>query len=452
MRSGIRILLRIDSVTAIAYINKYGGCRSDVNLNVAREIWCWCEERNILLYSTYINTKDNYEADAASRLSTDSTDFTLDIQSYEKIVATFGQPQIDLFASWNRHCGGSFMEYTGMETSFTSNHVTSSCCNFGSGLSLSSEIRSILQASCSQSTWKQYESVYKSYQKFCVSLNQNPMLPNINLVLQYLNYLYKDGKGYVSINAARSALSTLLGSVDGTTIGSHPLVTRFLKGISRLRPPSCKYSITWDPQIVLDYISKLESNDMLSLRALSVKLVSLILLCTGQRVQTLANIKISEIQAESSVVFILVESRLKTSKPGKGLTIRLPRFDDVNICVVNCLQVYLQRTSAIRKSQHLFIQSVAPFEKASSQTISKWASEMLKLAGINTNMFTAHSYRHAATSKAAGLGVSLDSIYKAAGWTNRSNVFRKFYNRPLCNNLEFAQRVFDGKCTEGSDK
>ncbi|ODM86536.1 hypothetical protein Ocin01_20146, partial [Orchesella cincta] len=87
---------------------------------------------------------------------------------------------------------------------------------------------------------------------------------------------------------------------------------------------------------------------------------------------------------------------------------------------------YLQRTSAIRKSQHLFIQSVAPFEKASSQTISKWASEMLKLAGINTNMFTAHSYRHAATSKAAGLGVSLDSIYKAAGWTNRSNVFRKF--------------------------
>lgn len=93
------ILVRLDSTTALCYINRLGGCRSDSNHKVAECIWKWCEERNIWLSATYINTHANYLADSASREKLDDNDFYLDSASFLKIVQNFGDPAIDLFAS-----------------------------------------------------------------------------------------------------------------------------------------------------------------------------------------------------------------------------------------------------------------------------------------------------------------------------------------------------------------
>lgn len=95
----ISILVRVDSTTAIAYVNKFGGCRSLVNLKVAKMIWKWCEEKEIFIYCTYINTKLNFHADKASREIVDKTDFALDISSFESICQILGTPDIDMFAT-----------------------------------------------------------------------------------------------------------------------------------------------------------------------------------------------------------------------------------------------------------------------------------------------------------------------------------------------------------------
>lgn len=94
-----QILVRCDSTTAICYINKHGGCRSEANHKLAKEIWKWCEEREIWLFASYINTKDNVDADKASRVSLDDNDFSLDNVSYKNIIKAFGIPEIDLFAT-----------------------------------------------------------------------------------------------------------------------------------------------------------------------------------------------------------------------------------------------------------------------------------------------------------------------------------------------------------------
>lgn len=98
-KENIYVHLRVDSSNAMAYINRFGGCRSPEQHKVAKELWQWCEARNILIRATYINTKDNFVADALSPQEHDSSDFMLNKDYYGRICAKFGCPQVDLFAS-----------------------------------------------------------------------------------------------------------------------------------------------------------------------------------------------------------------------------------------------------------------------------------------------------------------------------------------------------------------
>lgn len=98
-KSDIRILLRVDNTTAIAYVNKMGGIQYP-NLNsVARQIWQWCEARNIWIWATYIKSSENIEADKQSRVKNIDTEWSLNSHAFSKITKTFGFPDIDLFAS-----------------------------------------------------------------------------------------------------------------------------------------------------------------------------------------------------------------------------------------------------------------------------------------------------------------------------------------------------------------
>ena len=54
--------------------------------------------------------------------------------------------------------------------------------------------------------------------------------PSLADVIQFLTTLFEKNLSYSSLNTARSALSTII-TVDGMSIGNHPLVVRFLKGV-----------------------------------------------------------------------------------------------------------------------------------------------------------------------------------------------------------------------------
>lgn len=97
--SDSRILLRVDNTTAVAYINKYGGCRSSRCQQIAKKIWQWCEERNIFVFASYVNTLDNKEADKLSRDNHVELDFMLSKTRFNEICSIFGRPLVDLFAS-----------------------------------------------------------------------------------------------------------------------------------------------------------------------------------------------------------------------------------------------------------------------------------------------------------------------------------------------------------------
>lgn len=53
------ILLRIDDTTAISYINRMGGIQIRKLSKLAKDIWKWCEQRNLWIFASYIRSEDN---------------------------------------------------------------------------------------------------------------------------------------------------------------------------------------------------------------------------------------------------------------------------------------------------------------------------------------------------------------------------------------------------------
>lgn len=99
------LLLRIDNTTAISYINRMGGIQYPKLNLIARQIWNFCETRNLWIFSSYIASKENIDADSASRANNIDTEWELAQWAFNIITEKFGEVEIDLFAtSSNRKC------------------------------------------------------------------------------------------------------------------------------------------------------------------------------------------------------------------------------------------------------------------------------------------------------------------------------------------------------------
>lgn len=296
----------------------------------------------------------------------------------------------------------------------------------------------ILISSLAENTIKQYNSTYKKWWEFCGGndvFNAEP-----NKIMEFLNAEFEKGSNYNTLNQHRSAINTLLQSTDD------PSITRFMKGVFRLRPVFPRYNETWDPNPVLDYFESLVPLNTLPLEKLTYKLVILLALTTSQRVQTLTKIKLSNIKYFKEKIEINIPDIIKTSGPRKCQPkIVLPYFSErPNICVASTLKFYIGYTKTLRKNNdQLLITIKKPHHQATAQTISKWIKKGLTLGGVDTHVFKAHSTRHASTSAAFRGGLNIETIRRTAGWSDRSNVFVTFYNRPISEDLDFAKTLIN---------
>ena len=98
---------------------------------------------------------------------------------------------------------------------------------------------------------------------------------------------------------------------------------------------------------------------------------------------------------------------------------------------MHTLLYYLEKTVDIRKSQYVLV-SYCTYSKVTSSTVARWLKEVLRLSGIDCNLFKAHSYRGAAASAAFLSGCSLNEILKTADWSSVRN-FKKYYLRDSVN-------------------
>ena len=251
--------------------------------------------------------------------------------------------------------------------------------------------------------------------------------------------------GYSALNTAHSALSSYIVCTNGLDFGSHPLTRRFMKGVFETRPSLPRYSATWDIQVVLKYLGKMHPSYELHLKELTLKVVMLLALLSGQRHQTLHALKTSCMKLTPDKCVFVVDSLLKTSKPGRhlGHLEFLAYTPDPSLCVVSYLSQYVRRTQPLRQNcDQLLLSYQKPHNPVHADTVSRWIKVTLAYAGINTEVFAAHSTRSASTSAASTKKVPLDITMKSAGWYSDLN-FQKFYHLPILTDLNYGNELLD---------
>ena len=97
---GSHILLQIDNVTAVAYINKMGGTKAERCREVAQSIWHWALAHGVWLTAEYLPGEQNNQADRLSRKLDDNLEWQLKPKIFQAICEQLQvHPDIDLFAS-----------------------------------------------------------------------------------------------------------------------------------------------------------------------------------------------------------------------------------------------------------------------------------------------------------------------------------------------------------------
>ncbi|XP_043472731.1 uncharacterized protein LOC122505285 [Leptopilina heterotoma] len=306
----------------------------------------------------------------------------------------------------------------------------------------SEEAADVLLASISEGTLKQYEKPIESWWYYTQEHRLQIHECSTSSALDFFTEIFHSGISYSTLNIYRAAISLL----TANQLGKDNIVSRYFKGVSSINPPKPKYEETWDPQVVLTYLQSLGENEKLSLEMITKKLATILALISAQRVQTLAAIELNNINTGVEPIQIKITSRIKTTGRNRFQPIlEVPTFPDNKVlCAATILKKYIEKTREIRavsKEEKLFLTYKKPHHAATTQSISRWIKDVLNESGIDTETFSTHSTRHAATSAAARRGVNLETIRKAAGWTPKSSVFAKFYNRPITKKSIFSEAI-----------
>ena len=126
-------------------------------------------------------------------------------------------------------------------------------------------------------------------------------------------------------------------------------MSRLIRGIFKKKPQLPRYSCTYNPDKVLNFISDLPSDSSLMLEELTKKLVILLCLLSASRVQTIAKINIDYIHLGDEEVTIYIPSLLKSTKPSfHQQPILLTHYaPNPKLSITSCLTEYLERTKNI---------------------------------------------------------------------------------------------------------
>ena len=265
--------------------------------------------------------------------------------------------------------------------------------------------------------------------------------PPAKEVVEFLCDLHIKKYTYNQICMARSAVSSVVSPGSSLSIGNHPLVKRYMKGLFELEPQFPKYSLVWDLSILLRYMRMLDDPANLPLGLLGKKLAIMIcILAGGQRCQTIHAINVPDIRIVNGTCYIPFYTKLKQTKRGRHLApLEFKVYGNPKLCVITNLTEYLKKTQAVRTDGALFISYQKPHRRVSKDTISRWVKEMMVSAGINTE-FVTHSSRSAASSYADLKGVSLKDICRACGWSS-ARTFATHYRKEVVEETNMAEAL-----------
>ena len=272
--------------------------------------------------------------------------------------------------------------------------------------------KSILTASIRNSTRQKYGGYIKQWKAYCCENDIREV--SATNVVNFLTMLFEKNNSYSAIKTAKSAISHTVCLPPYSSMGDHPLIIKFMKGVFNLRPPKTKTGFIWDVSILFDVFRRADKNEKLSFYDLTCKTLCLLLLLNGARINTVFNFHVDEIIINEIGVTITPSNVLKhLTQNRRDDVFKYSAFlNNLKLCVVQALTTYLEQRNKLVSDdvKKLFITTKRPFRAASANTLRRCAKNTLTKAGIFN--FSAHSCRSASTSKAVALNLDLEEVLK----------------------------------------
>ena len=303
------------------------------------------------------------------------------------------------------------------------------------------------------STLLNYQSKWSTYCAWCHSHGHSVSCPSVPKVADFLLYLRRSlHLSYSTISSYRSMLSAAFRFIL-PELSSHPVLHDLLRSFRIERPlPSSRFP-PWDLLRVLSLLrgSPFEPLESCSLRDLTRKTLFLLSLATARRVGELQAVSASVSSSSGGDLFLsyLPEFRAKSESSSNPLprSFRVRSLhdfvgslpDELSLCPVRALQIYLRRTSSLPpRPRSFFVSPRSPSCPLSKNALSFFLRSVISLSfppssAPPSSSSRAHSIRAVSASVAFSRNVPLASILAAATWSS-STVFTSFY---LCD-MQFS--------------
>ena len=302
---------------------------------------------------------------------------------------------------------------------------------------LSEEVIDLMLHSRRQGTTQSYESAWKNWRLWCGGRGVDPIRCSVNDGLEYLKDLFMLGRPYRSINLHRSAISAYhTPMVVGNAlvpVGKHPMVSTLMSAVHNLRPPTAKYSFTWDIEVVLNMFRSWP--EVLTPKQLSIKTVTLLSLIGIPRKAEIHLFDLDYFADFSHYFTFDMPGTVKNiGEGGKPDPIEFHAHpEDSKLCPLACIREYIKLTASWRvhgKPAQFFLTHKKPHNPASRSTLARWIKNALLLADVDTKVFQAHSLRGASTSQALLKGLSVRDIVSHGRWS-RESTWQRFYHKKV---------------------
>ena len=320
---------------------------------------------------------------------------------------------------------------------------------------LSTEVTETLLNARAPSTRKLYALKWRLFRLWCDEHSQDPVHCPVGTVLEFLQSCFSRGLSPSTLKVYVAAVAANHEPVLGASLGRHPLVSRFLRGVRRLRPSSRPRLPSWDLSVVLEGLleAPFEPLESASEKFLTLKSALLLALASLRRVGDLQALSI----APACLEFAPGMSKA-ILHPRPGYVPKVPRMAGCPIilqaycppphesaeqerlhllCPVRALRTYVHRSSSWRNSSALFVcfGGRNRGNPVSKQRLAHWVVEAITQAyevrGHASPLgIRAHSTRGIASSSALARGVPIEDICAAAGWSS-PHTFIRFYDLDL---------------------
>ncbi|KAG2190635.1 hypothetical protein INT47_008410, partial [Mucor saturninus] len=295
-------------------------------------------------------------------------------------------------------------------------------------------------------TQRQYNSHWKKW----VIWNRDKQPPSDSLqyslkgVIEFL--VESNNMSYSTLNGMRSAIASVYKVIHPTLppLASHTMILQFFEAKRRKddKLPNI-HTEAFDVQLLINHVVAWGKSEELELFTLQQKTITLITIATMWRPRSdIGNLQWRDVEFvmnDGNTEPIGVTLKVRQPKEIKPKASKLGALQDKTKCPVHTLWVFCQATLEGRKyltqDHKLFLKglhgdSETEWESVATGTIASWLKKIMDSAGIDTEKYTVHSIRAAASTKAVDLGMSFETVKDHANWSQNSSTFENYYYRP----------------------